>query len=96
MEVEQRRPQVGPGRLGGTVAAYRQRYAAPAGDALLPVAIGTATTGVRTVPGFEEGITGMRVGGRRKLVIPPALAYGRQGELAGQVLVFDVELVEIR
>jgi FKBP-type peptidyl-prolyl cis-trans isomerase len=66
------------------------------GDALLPVAIGTATTGVRTVPGFEQGITGMRVGGIRKIVIPPALGYGRQGALGNQVLVFDVELVSVQ
>ena len=66
------------------------------GDQLLPVAIGTATSGVRTVPGFEQGITGMRVGGLRKIIIPPALAYGRQGALAEQVLVFDVELVSVQ
>ena len=61
----------------------------------LTFAIGDVPNAQRVVPGFEEGVTGMRVGGRRKLIIPPALAYGRQGELGNQVLVFDVELVSV-
>ena len=52
------------------------------------------------VPGWEEGVRGMRVGGRRILVIPSALAYGEQGAGGvippGATLVFDVELLEVR
>ena len=57
------------------------------------------------IPGFEQGIVGMRVGGQRRLIIPPSLAYGNQevrsegsGRLiipANSTLIFDVELVAI-
>jgi FKBP-type peptidyl-prolyl cis-trans isomerase FkpA len=52
----------------------------------------------RVIPGFEEGVIGMKVGGVRKLVIPADLGYGNQsrGEIpANSVLIFDVELLSI-
>ena len=60
------------------------------------VGIPYGPNGLRTIPGFEEGVTGMRAGGRRQLIIPPSLAYGRQGALGGEALVFDIELVSVQ
>jgi FKBP-type peptidyl-prolyl cis-trans isomerase len=47
------------------------------------------------VPGFEQGLIGMKVGGRRELIIPPSLAYGnkKQGSIpANSTLIFIVDL----
>ena len=52
------------------------------------------------IAGWDEGIAGMRVGGRRRLVIPPHQAYGDRGAGAvikpGETLVFVVDLMGVR
>lgn len=51
------------------------------------------------IQGWQDGIPGMRVGGRRKLTIPPQLAYGPAGSghfLAGQTLIFVIDLVDVK
>ena len=52
------------------------------------------------IPGWEQGIGGMKVGGRRQLVIPPDLGYGAQGQppaiAPNDTLVFVVDLVNVR
>jgi len=54
----------------------------------------------QVIPGWDEGLAGMRAGGRRQLVVPAALAYGHAGYGEAippeAVLVFDVELVQVR
>ena len=52
----------------------------------------------QVVAGFDEGVTGMKVGGIRLIVFPPSLGYGDQGQGAipgGSILIFRIELVSI-
>ena len=52
------------------------------------------------IKGWDQGVVGMRVGGRRRLVIPPHLGYGKRGAggviAPGETLIFVVDLVELR
>ena len=54
----------------------------------------------RVIKGWDEGVVGMNIGSKRKLIIPPHLGYGTRG--AGRVippnatLLFDVELLDLR
>lgn len=61
----------------------------------------------RLIPGFNEGVLGMKVGGQRRLIIPPSLGYGAEtrparpglgfsGIPANATLVFDVKLAEVQ
>ncbi len=56
--------------------------------------------GRQVIAGWDQGVVGMRVGGRRRLTIPPDLAYGDRGFgsviPAGSTLVFEIELLGVR
>ena len=63
-------------------------------DETLPVQVGAG----RVIPGFDMGIQGMKVGGRRQVTIPSELGYGARGQgpiPGGATLVFVIDLVEV-
>jgi FKBP-type peptidyl-prolyl cis-trans isomerase FkpA len=65
------------------------------GRAPFPVTLGAG----EVIPGWDEGLVGMKAGGERRLVIPASMAYGSRGSgdtiPPSATLVFDVELVNV-
>jgi FKBP-type peptidyl-prolyl cis-trans isomerase FkpA len=54
----------------------------------------------QVISGWDRGVAGMKVGGRRRLILPPELAYGSQGRSPSippnATLVFDIELLAVQ
>jgi len=54
----------------------------------------------QVIQGWDQGVAGMKVGGRRRMTVPPGLAYGERGAggviAPGETLVFVVDLLGVR
>ncbi|MFA9432602.1 FKBP-type peptidyl-prolyl cis-trans isomerase [Egicoccus sp. AB-alg2] len=74
----------------------REEFDASWGGQPFTFQLGTGTV----IPGWDQGVEGMREGGRRRLVIPAELAYGDRGVngviAPGETLVFDVDLLDVQ
>ena len=60
---------------------------------------GFTVGGTGTIPGFDRGVVGMKVGGVRRLIVPPELAYGAAGNQnipPNSNLVFEIELLSVQ
>ena len=72
-----------------------QQFDTSAGRGLLTFVVGSN----QVIPGFSQGVQGMRVGGFRRVVLPPSLAYGATGNgpiPPNATLVFEIELVGVQ
>ncbi len=86
--------QVGPGN--SVVISYvgRLSNAVVFDSGSFPLTIGSGGA----IAGFDEGVRGMRLGEKRRIIMPPALGYGNrvQGPIpGGSILIFDLELTAI-
>ena len=78
----------------GTVFDASSRHFAP--DNVFTFTLGAGVV----IEGWEKGLIGMKVGGKRRLVIPPGQAYGLRGVPgiipANTVITFDIELLQVK
>ena len=101
IDVESDEPGSGDIVARGKTVVVRVRGTLRHGDVFMESEVCTFVVGTRAViPGLEYGVEGMRVGGRRRIRVPPHLGYREQG-VPGKLppnalLFFDVELLEVR
>ncbi|MER5889448.1 FKBP-type peptidyl-prolyl cis-trans isomerase [Streptomyces sp. NPDC001941] len=94
-------PEAQPGRVvqvhyvGANFATGREFDSSWERDQPFKFAIG----GGRAIKGFDRGIRGMKAGGRREIIVPPSLGYGKQSPSAhippGSTLLFVVDLLSV-
>ena len=91
-------------KAGSTVAVFYtgmfengKKFESNVGDKSIDVTIGTS----RVIKGWTEGLQGMKAGGKRKLIIHPDLAWGKEGTSDGSIppnstVIFEVEVTEVK
>ncbi|MEU1488042.1 FKBP-type peptidyl-prolyl cis-trans isomerase [Streptomyces sp. NPDC005752] len=94
-------PEAQPGRVvqvhyvGVTYASGREFDSSWERDRPFKFAVG----GGKVIKGWDRGVRGMKVGGRREIIVPPRLGYGRQSPSslipAGSTLIFVVDLLTV-
>jgi peptidylprolyl isomerase len=81
------------------LATYSSKRVIQASWTSQPFSFTLDATPAQVIPGWDEGVVGMKVGGRRELIIPPSLGYGSAspgaGIAANDTLVFVVDLLKI-
>jgi peptidylprolyl isomerase len=81
------------------LATYSSRKVVQSSWTAQPFSFMLDATPEAVIPGWDAGVAGMQVGGRRELIIPPSLGYGNQvpgaGIAANDTLVFIVDLLKI-
>ncbi len=81
------------------LATYSSKKVIQASWTSQPFRFTLGATPAQVIPGWDQGVVGMKVGGRRELIIPPSLGYGPSspgaGIVANDTLVFVVDLLKI-
>jgi FKBP-type peptidyl-prolyl cis-trans isomerase len=82
------------------LATYSSRKVIQASWTSQPFTFTLDTDPEQVIPGWDKGVVGMKVGGRRELIIPPSLGYGvnnppNSGIAANDTLVFMIDLLKI-
>lgn len=102
LQIEDLRPGTGESTVLGNTLTVHYRGTLPSGQvfdsSLTREPIRFRLGARKVIKGWEQGLVGMRVGGKRKLIIPPRLGYGDKvvpGIPPGSWLIFEVELLQL-
>jgi FKBP-type peptidyl-prolyl cis-trans isomerase len=99
IKIEEQQPGNGPAAKNGDSVEIRYRGTFPDGKEFDKGTFSFALGSGQVIQGFDLGVTGMSVGQKRRITVPPEMGYGAQG--AGRVippnatLVFEIEVLKI-
>jgi FKBP-type peptidyl-prolyl cis-trans isomerase len=99
IKVEEIAPGTGPVASAGDRVEIKYRGSFPEGKEFDKGTFGFRLGSGEVIPGFDLGVTGMSVGQKRKITVPPEMGYGARGAGAtippNATLVFEIELLKI-